>query len=364
MLRVGLVGTSWWADAMYLPALADHPRGAITAICGRDPERTLDAADRWGIEHAFTDWTELLDSGLIDAVIVASPNDTHHDITMAAIERDLAVLCEKPVALTASEAEAMARAAAARGLVTMVPFTYRWMPTHQWIKELIDDGYVGRPYHLTLRYFAGFARDPAYSWRFDVEHSGGGLLGDLGSHCLHLARWWLGEVSAIGALSTTFVDREPRPDGSPYVQGEDASTITVRFDSGAVGTLQVSAMCWEGTPFGQTQDVEIHGSDGTLYAVNDWDSVQEVRGVRAGELGLRVLPVPEHLWQGARRSPVPDTYRDIFRRSDAMARAWVDAVVDGRPCQPDLAEGARVQRLLETAAESARCDSRLLPVDP
>ena len=123
-------------------------------------------------------------------------------------------------------------------------------------------------------------------------------------------------------------------------------------------------MCWEGTPFGQTQDVEIHGSDGTLYAVNDWDSVQEVRGVRAGELGLRVLPVPEHLWQGARRSPVPDTYRDIFRRSDAMARTWVDAVVDGRPCQPDLAEGARVQRLLETAAESARSDSRLLPVDP
>ena len=77
-----------------------------------------------------------------------------------------------------------------------------------------------------------------------------------------------------------------------------------------------------------------------------------------------MLPVPDHLWQGARRSPVPDTYRDIFRRSDAMARTWVDAVVDGRPCQPDLAEGARVQRLLEVAAESARTDSRLLPVEP
>jgi predicted dehydrogenase len=364
MLRVGLVGTSWWADAMYLPALADHPRGAISAICGRDPERTLAVADRWGIEHAFTSWTDMLDCGLVDAVIVASPNDTHHPITVAAIARGFPVLCEKPVALTAADAESMAAAAEARGLTTMVPFTYRWMPTHRWIKELIDDGYVGRPYHVNLRYFAGFARDQTYSWRFDVERSGGGLLGDLGSHLLHLARWWLGEVSAIGALATTFVDRDARPDGTPYAQGEDAATINVRFGSGAFGTLEVSAMCWEGTAFGQTQDVEVHGSEGTLYAVNDWDTVQEVRGVRAGAFGVEVLPVPDHLWQGARRSPVHDTYRDVFRRTDAMARTWVDAAADGRPCQPDLAEGARVQRLVELAAESARSDSRLLPVDP
>jgi predicted dehydrogenase len=283
---------------------------------------------------------------------------------MAAIERDMAVLCEKPVALSAADAAAMAAAAEARGLVTMVPFTYRWMPTNRWIKELVDDGYVGAPYHMTFRYYAGYARDSAYSWRFDVERSGGGLLGDLGGHCLHLARWWLGEVTAIGALATTFVERDGRPDGSAYVQGEDAATISVRFASGAFGTLQISAMCWEGTPFGQTHDVEIHGRDGTLYSVNDWDTVQEVRGVRAGEEGLRVLPVPDHLWDGARRNPVHDTYRDVFRRGDAMTRTWVDAVADGRPCQPDLAEGARVQLLLEAATESARSDSRLIPVAP
>jgi predicted dehydrogenase len=291
-------------------------------------------------------------------VIVASPNNTHHDITMAAIERDLAVLCEKPVALTAAEAEAMAEAAAARGLVTMVPFTYRWMPTHQWIKELIDDGYVGRPYHLTLRYFAGFARDPAYSWRFDVEHSGGGLLRRPGSHCrTRPAGGWA--RCRPSALSTTFVDRRPRPT-APVRQG------TMRRRSRCASTRrgrhpQVSAMCW-GTPFARP-DVEIHGSDGTLSRSTTGTRCRRC-AVRAGELGLRVLPVPEHLWQGARRSPVPDTYRDIFRRSDSMARTWVDAVVDGRPCQPDLAEGARVQRLLETAAESARSDSRVLPVVP
>ena len=365
MLRVGLVGTSWWADAMYLPALADHPRGAITAVCGRDPERTQDAATRWGVERAFTDWREMLESGSVDAVIVCSPNDTHYPITMAAIDRGFHVLCEKPIAVSAAEATAMAAAADAAGIVSMVPFTYRWMPTNQWLKTLVDDGFVGRPYHLNMRYYAGYARESDYAWRFDAERSGGGLLGDLGTHWLHLARWWLGEVTAIGAMSATFVQRGPRPDGSSYVQGEDSAVISVRFQSGAYGILQVSAVCWEGTKFGQTHHVDLHGSEGTLYSVNDWDLVQEVRGLRADmEGGPTVLPVPDHLWQGARRSTVHDTYRDVFRRGDSMTRSWVDAAVEGRPCQPDLAEGARVQRLVELAAESAHADGRLLPAVP
>jgi predicted dehydrogenase len=362
-VRVGLIGTSWWVDAMYLPALADHPRGAITAVCGRDADRAQALADRWGIAQVHTEWSELIDSGEVDALIVSSPNDTHHPIVMAALGRGLHVLCEKPLALTAAEADAMATTAVAAGLVTMVPFTYRWMPTNRWMKELVDDGYVGRPYHVNLRYFAGYAREPGYAWRFDVERAGSGLLGDLGPHWLHLARWWLGEVTAIGALTATFVERGPRPDGTSYVQGEDSAVISVRFESGAYGTLQVSAVCWEGTPFGQTHHAEIHGSEGTLYAFNDWDLVQEVRGLRAGEQGgARLLPVPDRLWQGARRSSVHDTYRDVFRRGSSMARAWVEAIADGRPCEPDFVEGARIQTLLEAAAVSAAADGGLVDV--
>jgi predicted dehydrogenase len=127
----------------------------------------------------------------------------------------------------------------------------------------------------------------------------------------------------------------------------------------------VSAVCWEGTPFGQTHHAEIHGSEGTLYAIIDWDTVQEVRGVRPGdEGGPRLLPVPEELWQGARRSSVHDTYRDLFRSGDTMARAWAGAVAAGRPCQPDLAEGARVQQLLDAAARSSAQGGGLVDVAP
>jgi len=364
-VRVGLVGTSWWAEAMYLPALADHPVGRITALCGRNPEHTAAVAASWHVPHVYTDWVAMLDSDAIDAVIVASPNDTHYDITMAALERNLPVLCEKPLGLDATEARQMAESAARAGVTTMVPFTYRYMPTNRFVKQLIDDGYVGRPYQLSMRYFAGYARDGAYAWRFDEALAGSGILGDLGSHWIDMARWFLGEIVAISAHRDHFVPRQARPDGSPYVPTEDSAVILARFESGASAVLQVSAVCWEGTPFGQVHELDVHGSHGTLHAMNDWDTVQEVRGLRSGETGpARPLSLPDVLWNGAPHSPVHDTYRHVFRHTEAMTRGWVTAIADGRAIEPDLSTGARVQQLVDAAIASASTDGAWQTVLP
>ena len=355
-VRVGLVGTSWWADAMYLPALADHPLGQIVAVCGRDLDRARAVAETWSIPNAYNDWNAMLESE-VDAVIVAAPNETHYEISMAALERGLPVLCEKPLGMTVAEAHEMADSARQRDATTMVPFTYRFMPTNQFVKQLIADGYVGRPYHLSMRYFAGYARDSAYAWRFDEARAGSGILGDLGSHWLDMARWFLGEVSAVSAHSDCFVDRDPRPDGSSYTQLEDSAVILARFESGASATLEVRAVCWEGTPFGQIHELDLHGSEGTLHALNDWDTVQEVRGVRAGERGpAKPLPIPDGAWSGAPRDRVHDTYRHIFRRTEAMTRGWVTAIAEGRKVEPDFATGARVQELVAAAVTSATTD--------
>jgi predicted dehydrogenase len=356
-VRVGLVGTSWWAEAMYLPALADHPIGGITALCGRDLGRAQSVGASWSIPHVYDDWSAMLASDQIDAVIIATPNETHYEITMAALDRGLPVLCEKPLGMNVAEAHKMADAATERGAITMVPFTYRNMPTNQFIKQLIVEGYVGRPYHLSLRYFAGYARDGAYAWRFDEEKAGTGILGDLGSHWLDMARWFLGEVTAVSAHRDFFVQREPRPDGSSYVPVEDSAVISARFESGASATLQVSAVCWEGTSFGQIHELDLHGSGGTLHALNDWDTVQEVRGVRAGEPGpAKDLVIPDSAWSGAPRDRVHDTYRHIFRRTEAMTRQWVTAIADRHPVEPDFATGARVQELVAAAVTSATTD--------
>ncbi len=356
-VRVGLVGTSWWADAMYLPALADHPIGRITAVCGRDLARARTVAETWAVPHVYSDWEEMLGGGEIDAVIIATPNETHYAITMAALDRGLPVLCEKPLGLNVAEAQKMADAAIASDAITMVPFTYRFMPTNQFVKQLIVDGYVGRPYQLSMRYFAGYARDGAYAWRFDEAKAGSGILGDLGSHWLDMARWFLGEVTAVSANRDNFVPRDPRPDGTSYTQVEDSAVILARFESGASATLQVSAVCWEGTPFGQIHELDLHGSDGTLHAVNDWDTVQEVRGLRAGEPGpARPLVIPDSAWSGAPRGHVHDTYRHIFRRTEAMTRGWITAICNGRQVEPDFATGARVQEMVAAAITSAATD--------
>ncbi|MEC8068156.1 MAG: Gfo/Idh/MocA family oxidoreductase, partial [Actinomycetota bacterium] len=234
------------------------------------------------------------------------------------------------------------------------PFTYRYMPVNQYLKRLIDEGYLGEAFHLGLRYFTGFARGGEYAWRFDRSEAGSGVIGDIGSHFLHLARWFFGEVSSVGCLSRSFIERADRPDGRPYERGEDSALITVEFTSGAYATVQASAVCHEPTPFGQVHEFDAHGSDGTLHAVCDWDTVQSVRGVKVGESGPAAeLPIPDDIWIGARYDTVHDTYRDIFRGSGAMIGDFVDAVRTRRPCDPDFAEGLRVQQLCDAAVESA-----------
>jgi len=353
MTRVGIIGTSWWADAMYLPALRSIDDVEVVATLGRDGGRTQAFADRWNIGTWATETDAFFDTPM-DAVVIASANDSHHPLTMQALAHGLDVLCEKPLGVTVEEAREMHSAAISAGAVTLVPFTYRYMPVNQWLKRLIDDGYLGDPFHLGLRYFTGFARDGEYAWRFDRAAAGSGVIGDIGSHFLHLARWFFGEVESISCISRSFVPRDERPDGHPYVRGEDSAVMTLGFVSGAYATVQVSAVCWEGTAFGQTHEFDAHGSDGSLYATCDWDRRQEVRGVKAGEPGpANLLSIPDDLWAGARRDTVHNTYRDVFRGGGAMIGDFIHSVRTRKPVEPSFTEGLRIQELCDAAVASA-----------
>lgn len=362
-VRIALFGTSWWADTIYLPGLRNHPLAEVVGCCGRRAEAAAEFAERWGIERSFTNPEAMLDQTEPDAVVIATANDSHHDLALAAIERGLHVLCEKPLGRNVAEAQAMTEAAERRGAITLVPFTYRWMPMNQWVKRLVAEGFVGRPLHINMRYYTEFGFDPAYSWRFDRELAGSGVIGDIGSHWVHLARWFLDDVeTSVSATTASFVERAARPDASAYDQAEDSAVLTVRYRSGAYGVLQVSSVCWEGSPFGQSHHLEIHGDAGTIYATCDWDRIQRVDGLKRGESGRSELPIPDDLWGDIRREPVHDTYRDVFRTTDAMTRGWVDAIVAGRSIEPDFAEGLAVQRVIDAAVASAGSDSIAVPI--
>jgi predicted dehydrogenase len=360
MVSVGVVGASWWADAMHLPALASHPGARTAAICGRNRKNAQEMADTWDIPQVYTDYNEMIDSADLNAIVIATPNDSHYPIAMKALDKGLHVLCEKPIALSYAQALEMAKAAEVKDIKTLVPFTYSFMPSARYLKELIDNGYLGAPYHLNMRYYTGFARDGDYRWRFDRKIAGSGVLGDLGSHFLYLAEWFFGEVKAITCRLGFSVPRPPvDPDGEPYEVVDDSCMLTLEFASGALGMIHCTALCYEDTPFGQTHHMEFHGSDGTLYNFIDWDRIQQVKGARVGEGMIRELPIPEHIWGTARRDTVHNTYRDMFRSEDFMIRGFINGIINDREISPNFEQGARIQRLLSAALKSHETQRRI-----
>ena len=360
-VSVGIVGASWWADAMHLPALASHPAARTVAICGRNRDNAQQMADTWGIPQVYTDYNEMIDCADLDAIIIATPNNSHYPIAMKAFEKGLHVLCEKPIALTYAQAREMAERAEALNLKTLVPFTYSFMPTARYLKELIDGGYLGQPYHLNMRYYTGFARAGDYLWRFDRKIAGAGIVGDLGSHFLYIAEWLFGEINAIPCRLGFSVPRPPLdPTGKAYDILDDSCMLTLEFASGALGLIHCSALCYEDSPFGQTHHMEFHGSAGTLCNFIDWDKIQQIKGARVGEGMIRELPIPEHIWGVARRDTVHNTYRDIFRSEDFMTRGFINGIISDSDLTPNFQHGARIQRLLSAALKSHESERRVL----
>ncbi len=351
MVRVGVIGTSNWTGRMYMQALQHHPDGAVTAVCGRDPARTRAFAQQWGVPAFYTDWRDLLDSGEIDAVIVSTPNDTHFPITMHALKNDIHVLCEKPLALNYAQADAMATEAERRALISMTAFTHWHFPHYQYAARLVREGYVGEPYHFNWRYYAGLGLDGAPLWRFDRRSGGEGALADIGSHSFAVARLLLGDITAVSAHLQASVPREGIPAAH---RASDQGIISVRFASGAIGVLHISMVSYQPPREGIRQEFVLSGSGGTLYYTNDFATQFSLRGAQVSDEAASALHVPNEVWssQVSRDNP-RDHYSDLFQKTDAMARAFVSAIAEERPHhQPDLREGAEVQKLLDAAVAS------------
>jgi len=356
-VKVGIIGTSWWADKMYLPSLTNHPLVIIKAVAGRNPEKTKEFANRWKIPNYFINAEKLINEAEIDALIIATSNDSHCPLTLMAIERGLHVLCEKPMGISYSEAIAMQNAADKMGIINMVPFTYRFMPTARFIKELVDDGYLGKLYHLNMRYYGNAARQPGYLWRFDMRKAGTGVLGDIGSHFIYIAYWLFGEITQVKAQLDSFSNRPLKdPEGNKYPIAEDTALINLKFKNGAQGIIHASMLAHEPTVgskssfhYSQLHQMEFHGSEGTIHSITDWHKTQQVSGTKIGEGPIKKLEIPDHIWGNARRGIVQETYNDIFHLEGWMTGQFIDAIVKGKKVLPDFHEGAVIQRILDAA---------------
>jgi predicted dehydrogenase len=186
-------------------------RPVLKAICARDAAAAKKFADTWGYESIETDWKKLIARKDIDAIDICVPNNLHHDISVAAAKAGKMVLCEKPLSIDTKEGQKMVAAVEKAGVPNMVWYNYRRVPAVTMAKNLIDEGKLGRIFH----YRAVFLQDWTISadlpqggnalWRLDAKAAGSGVTGDLLAHCIDTALWLNGRMSAVSAMTETFI---------------------------------------------------------------------------------------------------------------------------------------------------------------
>ncbi|MGY1636557.1 Gfo/Idh/MocA family protein [Geodermatophilus sp. SYSU D00742] len=378
-LGVGLIGYAFmgaahsqaWRTAPHFFDLPLHPELAVLA--GRDPARVAAAAERLGWAATETDWRRVLEREDVDLVDVCTPGDTHAEIAIAALEAGKHVLCEKPLANTVAEAEAMAEAAARaaeRGVRSMVGFTYRRVPAIGLARQLVAEGRLGQIRHVRAQYLQDWIADPAapMSWRLEKDKAGSGALGDIGAHVVDLTQYITGErVTGVSALLETFVKERPLPAAAGSlsgVAGEGMGTVTVddaalflgRFSGGALASFEATRFA-----LGRKNAIriEVNGSAGSLaFDFEDMNVLEFFDGTEPAEVaGFRRILVtePGHPYVGAWWPAGHGLgYEHGFTH---QVVDLVAAIAKGEDPTPSFADGLQVQRVLDAVERSAAAGS-------
>jgi predicted dehydrogenase len=379
-LRVGMVGYAFMGAAhsqawRTAPRFFDLPLTPVMqVVAGRDQAAVKAAADRLGWRDTAGSWQELVARDDVDLVDVCTPGFTHAEIAVAALEAGKHVLCEKPLANTVDEAEAMVAAAAsasARGVRSMVGYTYRRVPAVQLAQTLVAEGRIGTVRHVRVQYLQDWLADPEapLSWRLDKQAAGSGALGDIGSHAVDLAQFITGErVTGVSAVLETFVHERPVAAEFAGLHGtggtergpvtvDDAAVFLARLSGGGLGVFEATRFA-----AGRKNAIrlEINGDRGSVAF--DFEDMNVLHYYDATEdpayAGFRriVVTEPQHAYV-AQWWPAGHG----LGYEHAFTHQVVDLVGDvaaGRDPSPSFAEGLAVQRVLAAVEASAADDSR------
>ncbi|MEV6442643.1 Gfo/Idh/MocA family oxidoreductase [Amycolatopsis sp. NPDC051716] len=331
------------------------PRLAV--LGGRDETRAKAAAERYGWEDVETDWRKLVardDVGLVD---VCTPGDSHAEIAIAALAAGKHVLCEKPLANSVAEAEAMAEAARRardRGVRAMVAFNYRRVPALAHARNLVASGALGEIRHVRSVYLQDWLSDPAapMTWRLRKESAGSGALGDLGAHIVDAAQFVTGEViTGVSALTNTFVKQRPAESGgTDDVTVDDTALFLARLSGGAVASFEATRFALGRK---NAMRLEVNGSKASLAF--DFEAMNELQWYEGTgtEAGFRRILVtePQHPYVGVWWPPGHLLgYEHTFTHEVADL---LDAIGAGTDPEPGFDDGLRVQRVLAAVEKSA-----------
>jgi predicted dehydrogenase len=344
-LRVALIGCGSVGRRIHAAGLRLCPDVELALACSRSQE----SAQSIGAPEITQDYRDVMARDDIDAVVIATPNNLHREIALAAFEAGKHVLCEKPLALNAEEAREMLDAAEASGKVHMTAFTYEFIPAVRYLKTLVDRGDLGEIRSVRGAYLMALAGH-TLGWRSTKAQAGCGVLGDIGSHLIHLCHWLTGDIARL-----TAVDRKFRED--PASDVEDWIAFLAEFDSGAVGTFELSRICpGRGADITEEMTIEVYGTEGgALMSMAEPRALWLATGDAAKDPANRLerVEIPESAWKlpGAPRDLNEGDPRWSYRYDQAFQ--FIQAIREDHSAKPTFKAGYRTQQVLDAALESA-----------
>jgi len=399
-LGVGMVGYAFmgaahshaWRTAGRFFDLPLAPE--LAALCGRSRAEVADAAERMGWRAVETDWKALLARDDVELVDICSPGDTHADIAIAALDAGKHVLCEKPLANTVDEARAMtaaAQRAAARGVRSMVGFSYRRVPALALARRLVAAGRIGEVRHVRAVYLQDWIVDPEFPlvWRLRREAAGSGALGDIGAHIVDMAQYLTGDVlTGVNALTETFVRERPLPVAAAGLSGsaagrsdggsesaaggsngagrgavtvDDAALFVGRFAGGALASFEATRFA---TGRKNALRIELNGSRGSLAfdleALNELEFYDGTEDADTAGFRRILVTEPTHPYLAAWWPPGHLIgYEHTFTH---QAADLVNDIAADRDPVPSFADGLRVQLVLDAVQRSAATGGGWAPI--
>lgn len=345
-------------------------------ICGRTEHLVKQAAEDFGWEEYCTDWRAVVARDDIDIVSVATPTLNHKEIAIAAMKAGKHVFCEKPLSMNAAESREMVDVAKSSGVVNMLGHNYRRCPAAALAHDMIEQGMLGKIYHVRAVYLQDWIMDPNFPaiWKLNKTIAGSGPHGDLNAHIIDLARFMTGdEIDEVVGMKETFIKKRPKPGTSATlntmlsaegsadtnmvdVTVEDACAFLARFKGGALGTFEATRFAGGRKNFNQ---IEINGAKGTLifafedmnrlkfWSAEDDRKYQGFRDIMATE---DVHPYMAHLWPPGHvigyENTFANEYADFFR-----------AIKNKEQVKPDFYDGWKGNQVLDAVMQSTESGS-------
>jgi len=377
-LRVALIGTKFmgkahsnaWSQVGHFFERPVQP--VMQVICGRDPAGTAKMAKTWGWRESATDWREVIKRPDIDLVDVSTPNDSHAEISIEALKAGKHVVCEKPLARSVKECEGMVKAAkAAKDKVNFVCYNYRRVPALAFARQLVQEGRIGRIFHVRCIYLQSWIIDPNFPliWRLQGSVAGSGPHGDLNAHIVDAARFITGdEITEVSAAMETFIKERPvgamagglsAKGGAGGKKGkvtvEDAVVMLARFKGGALATFEATRFA-QGRKNGN--GIEINGEKGAIRF--EFEDMNRIKFYDASK------PPREQGWTDILATEAAHPYfgaywpaGHIIGYEHTFINCFADvleAIGTGKIKQlgPDFADSTKTQRVLEAASNSAK----------